>query len=60
MLTCLSMKLTMLIRNWVDFIFDWREIMVGENYYKNKIELQFFSSYVKDYENLIRQIIFAN
>ena len=34
--------------------------MVGGNYYKDKVELQFFSSYVEDYENLIRQIIFVN
>jgi hypothetical protein len=30
-----------MIRNIVDFIFDVREIMVGVNYYKDRIELQF-------------------
>lgn len=60
MLTLLSIELAMMMRNLVDFIFDLREIMVGENYYEGKIELHFFSSYVEDYENLIRQIIFVN
>ena len=49
-----------MMRNIVDYILDFREIMDGGNYYKDKIELHFFSSYVEDYENLIRQILFVN
>ena len=48
------------MRNIVDYILDFREIMDGGNYYENRIELHFFSSYVEDYENLIRQILFVN